>query len=101
MKSKYYVVYYRDFANTYYLVSATADTEHLLPKDAERITRKEAIRMCRGCQKTQNVLLEKKPSECVGQNSKDKSMIVLSLDRVSHIRYVFRPLCCVQRIHTE
>ena len=47
MKSKYYVVYYRDFANTYYLVSATADTEHLLPKDAERITRKEAIRMCR------------------------------------------------------
>lgn len=61
MKSKYYVVYYRDFANTYYLVSATADTEHLLPK-------------------TQNVLPEKKPSECVGRNSKDKSMIVPSLD---------------------
>ena len=61
MKSKYYVVYYRDFANTYYLVSATADTEHLLPKDAERITRKEAIRMCRA-------ELER------------QSMIVLSLD---------------------
>ena len=61
MKSKYYVVYYRDFANTYYLVS---------PQQTPSIC----------CQKTQNVLLEKKPSECVGQNSKDKSMIVLSLD---------------------
>lgn len=47
MKSKYYVVYYRDFANTCNLVSATPSNEHLLPKNAERITRKEAIKMYR------------------------------------------------------
>ena len=47
MKSKYYVVYYRDFANTYYLVCRLLLEKNMLPKDAERITRKEAIRMCR------------------------------------------------------
>lgn len=47
MKRKYYVIYYRDFANTYDLVYTTPDTEHLLPDGAERITRNEAIRLCR------------------------------------------------------
>lgn len=47
MKRKYYVIYTDNFANTYDLVYTTPETEHLLPDGAERITRNEAIRLCR------------------------------------------------------
>lgn len=47
MTRKYYVIYTDNFANTYDLVYTTPETEHLLPDGAERITRNEAIRLCR------------------------------------------------------
>lgn len=43
MRRQYFIHYYRDFCNTYNLLYAdTEDDLKLIPKDAERITRKEA-----------------------------------------------------------
>ena len=44
MKTAYYVQYYMGFANTYNLCHAPVGEE--LPSDWERITRKEAERLC-------------------------------------------------------
>ena len=44
-QKQYYVVY-GDFSNVYRVLSATPDTVHLIPEDAERITLKEARRLC-------------------------------------------------------
>jgi hypothetical protein len=45
---KYYVRYWKDFANTYSLFyTENSEQEKLLPENAERITRKEAEQLCR------------------------------------------------------
>ena len=47
MSRKYYVYYYRDFANTYELYwASTPEMEAALPREAEQISKKEAVRLC-------------------------------------------------------
>ena len=48
MKKKYWVHYYKDFANTYDLYwTDSKEMEEALPDGAERITRKEAFELAR------------------------------------------------------
>lgn len=45
---QYFVSYYRDFGNTYTLLYAECPEDFAaLPENAERITRREAIQLCR------------------------------------------------------
>ena len=45
---KYWIHYYRSFGNTYALYyTENAEEERLLPRNAERITRKDALKMAR------------------------------------------------------
>lgn len=45
---KYWVQYWRDFANTYNLYyTENPEEESMLPKNAERITRKKALQLAR------------------------------------------------------
>lgn len=48
MKKQYFVSYYRDFANTYVLLYAECPEDFAaLPENAKRITRREAVQLCR------------------------------------------------------
>lgn len=48
MKKQYFVHYYRDFGNTYTLLYAECPEDFAaLPENAERITRREAVQLCR------------------------------------------------------
>ena len=48
MKKQYFISYYRDFANTYVLLYAECPEDFAaLPDGAERITRREAVQLCR------------------------------------------------------